>query len=53
MITMISPDGQAVEVQEHKVDRNLARGFTMPMAQKEDLVQDFHEEDLEENEGSE
>ena len=47
MIKMISPTGDTVEVPEGKVDRNLARGYSLPKSKPEpEEVQedDSHEE---------
>lgn len=50
MIEMISPNGDTVQVPEGKVDRNLARGYSIPKSKPEpEQVQDSHEE-IEQNE---
>ena len=41
MIEMISPNGDTVQVPEGKVDRNLARGYSMSKSRPEP---DSHEE---------
>lgn len=51
MIEMISPNGDTVQVPEGKVDRNLARGYSIPKSkpEPEEVQEDSHEE-IEHNE---
>ena len=46
MIEMISPNGDTVLVPEGKVDRNLARGYSIPKSKPEPVKvqEDSHEE---------
>jgi hypothetical protein len=55
MIEMISPNGDTVQVPEGKVDRNLARGYSIPKSrpEPEEVQEEDSHEEIDSNEKDE